>query len=243
MVRSAQVRVFTLIELLVVIGIIAVLASLLLPVLGRARESARRAVCTSNLRQLGIGLKLYAEVSDDRLPPGDYTAPHRTYYLSHEFYGALKWHNLGHLYSSETVTAGELFFCPSQDHFVWQHAFYEPWPTWDERKGDPRLRGGYTYNPNADASGNPTYTRLSRMPGDELLIIDLLHTWQVNCNSAHVSGNRGLDGIPGFNALTPDGAVSFRQPPSAIVGLMIDESFANDWPLYSQAVELIKNSP
>ncbi len=60
---------FTLIELLVVIGIIGILASLSLPALARARESPRRASCASNLRQLGISLKMYASESSGMYPP------------------------------------------------------------------------------------------------------------------------------------------------------------------------------
>jgi prepilin-type N-terminal cleavage/methylation domain-containing protein len=59
---------FTLIELLVVIAIIAVLILLLLPSVRNARESARRAVCGSNLGQIGISVLLVAGDNDGRLP-------------------------------------------------------------------------------------------------------------------------------------------------------------------------------
>ena len=61
---------FTLIELLVVISVIALLIAILLPTLRAARDSARAVICSSNLRQLGMVLPMYANDHDDQLPPG-----------------------------------------------------------------------------------------------------------------------------------------------------------------------------
>lgn len=68
--RRARVALsaFTLVELLVVIGIIGLLIGILLPVMGRAREQARRTACLSNLRQLAQAMLLYAGTHRDRLP-------------------------------------------------------------------------------------------------------------------------------------------------------------------------------
>ncbi len=59
---------FTLIELLVVVAIIAILAAILFPVFGRAREAARKTACASNLRQLGLASKMYASDHDEWMP-------------------------------------------------------------------------------------------------------------------------------------------------------------------------------
>lgn len=59
---------FTLIELLVVIAIIAILAAILFPVFGRARENARRASCQSNLKQIGLGVMQYVQDYDEKYP-------------------------------------------------------------------------------------------------------------------------------------------------------------------------------
>jgi len=64
-------RGFTLIELLVVIAIIALLMAILMPVLGKAKEQARTMVCRSNLKQYGIGLRMYLDENDYLFPQTD----------------------------------------------------------------------------------------------------------------------------------------------------------------------------
>src|SRR5205814_2333690 len=77
---------FTLVELLVVIGIIALLISILLPALSKARESAKTVACLSNLRQIGQAAYNYASEHQGMWVPPSYRTPSGTGFGDHEFW-------------------------------------------------------------------------------------------------------------------------------------------------------------
>ncbi len=109
--NNSTKKAFTLIELLVVIAIIAILAAILFPVFARARESARRSSCLSNLKQIALGVKQYTQDYDGRFPYATNTSPTHTSGTTPAGGGPLGWSESIQPY----VKSIQLLQCPSDE--------------------------------------------------------------------------------------------------------------------------------
>lgn len=208
---------FTLVELLVVIGIIALLISVLLPALNKARQSADRTVCASNMRQLGILWHLYANEYKGFFPDnnrGFGTWELLTADQKELFKQKLK------------VTKGKAFYCPAGLHFRFGA---QPDEMWDE---DPGSSAGeevymigysiYATQDNAVAWNNslrnnlpPPFKNNERLLADRPLIMDIVIrygppytpriTWAY---SSHFNGRTSRP--DGQNTLYGDGSVRWK---------------------------------
>ncbi len=154
---SKRIVGFTLVELLVVIGIIALLISILMPALQKARASALRVSCLSNMRQCAMAMHLYAVDNRDRIPIGyDWSDKTRSNILW-ETVGAAPWgtySQLGFLYPAGYMKSPLVWYCPAETYAMtsmynsrpgsdWNN--YNAWPPGDVSNNDTLM--GYWARP------------------------------------------------------------------------------------------------
>lgn len=193
--RRACSRAFTLIDVLVTLSIVAVLIGLLMPSLALVRETARRVKCSANLRSIGLGLVLYAEENQGRIPfsffaagspgRGDSAAHSELMHLRFDPTGSagagttFLWDGLGLLFAHDYLNAGAVFYCPS-------HSGMHPYSRYAERFGPAtgRIIGNFQYRgsgPNGSKLLSDIEPRASALVADGMrTILDYNH--KIGCN-------------------------------------------------------------
>lgn len=141
---------FTLIDLVVSIAVIGVLIGILMPSLTKVRESARRVVCSSNIRQLSMGVLMYADDSKANLLP--FTKFDSGVAMANEPQEMMilrtsegQWDGLGLLYVGEYLDAPGIFYCPSHHGEHPMQRYIAVWPRFNTGTvvGNYQFRGGH----------------------------------------------------------------------------------------------------
>lgn len=173
---------------MVSIAVMAVLISILLPVLKSVQETAREVACRSNVRQFGLSTMMYAEsnsgdvmpISSFRARPGANTAPTSTDStllrtavaldpVLQDVDPKLGWEGLGVLFRDEFVTTPQIFYCPSQKGETRFSTFASRWA------GEPGIiSGNYQYRAQAPSAYGGSTRNLSAMRSSASLVADSL---------------------------------------------------------------------
>lgn len=173
---------FTLVDILVSIAVIATLIAIMLPSLGLVRETAHQVVCRSNIRQVGLGIAMFADERKDVLPasvfvrqgyqPATVEKPGETVTLRLEPAMGSGWDGLGHLFADYYLPAAQVFYCPSHKGFSRYTNYEEQW-----RDAPGRIMGNYQYRgkgPGLGAGPGQTwsYFLTGIVPSQSALVAD-----------------------------------------------------------------------
>lgn len=220
--RGSKARGFSVVDLLVSIAVMTLLITILTPSLVSANEMARRAKCASNVRQLGLGLQMYAYDHADVVPPSTFSTPttadrdgsvQDTIYVridsndfdaSERMHQGVKWDGLGHLASLSYADAPHVYYCPSH---TGNHPYEKYRDVWLSRTGT--IADNYQYR--ISTAGK----RLGDVKGTVTLIADGMRT---RPDYNHRVGNNMLKG---------DLSVQwFADADGALLGLLAEDETA-----------------
>jgi prepilin-type N-terminal cleavage/methylation domain-containing protein/prepilin-type processing-associated H-X9-DG protein len=210
---------FTLIELLVVIAIIAILAAILFPAFAKAREAARRSSCSSNLKQMGLGIMQYAQEFDEHYPM--------------RFENNHGWNQTVQPY----MKSADVFICPSNPFSQYNQS--------NAADGYPEIRRSYDSNLRIFGidqpwAGGTVSMAAINAPSSKIMVNEVLEyygymypDWSLPANQ-HSIRDAGFAGHLGTaNYLFADGHVKSLRPtqtaaPVNMWGTMTDNTLADN---------------
>jgi len=202
---------FTLIELLVVIAIIALLLAILIPTLSIVKEKARRVVDMTNLRQTSLGLTVYTEQNDGKIPPQNGTMPWKAVLAYKGSAISPTPFQLALLYENNMIDNPEVFYCPSQPRksqypIPYYYEFYTMENTieWGSQlltipgvSGHVFVRTSYNYWTYGEKN-------IAKLASSKPIMVDNCQEWEV------IPHKKGSNGDPqGLSTLFVDGHTSF----------------------------------